>query len=82
MGYENRRDTLSVLSDLLENTKEPCRVTRLLQASNLSYSQFTKYLKMIKKMGLIQEHREPFASYTITADGKFFMEMVKKRLEN
>ncbi len=77
-----RRDTLSVLSDLLENMKEPRRLTRLLYASNLSYSQFSKYLKMVKVMGLAMEHNEPFRSYTVTHDGQFFVEMVRKRKEN
>ena len=77
----NRRDTLSVISDLLGNMTEPRRLTRLLYASNLSYSQFRKYLKMIKEMGLALEHQEPFHSYSITHDGKYFMELVSKRSE-
>ena len=81
MSNGNRRDTLTVLSDLLENMTEPRRLTRLLYASNLSYSQFLKYLKMVKDMGLAQEQKEPFRSYTVTHDGKFFMEMVRKRKE-
>lgn len=76
---DSRRDTLSVLFDLLANMKEPRRLTRLLYASNLSYSQFSKYLKMVKEMGLAQEQTEPFHSYTVTHDGQFFMELVKKR---
>ena len=79
MGYGNRRDTLTVLSDLLENMEEPQRLTHLLHASNLSYSQFSKYLKMVQKMGLAQELKEPFRFYRITHDGKFFMQMVKRR---
>ena len=80
MGNE-RRDTLSVLSDMLENMKEPSRITRLLHASNLSYSQFSKYIKMIIQMGLAQEQKEPYHSFTVTNDGKFFMSMVRKRTE-
>ena len=74
-----RRDTLTVLSDLLQNMKEPRRVTNLLYSSNLSYAQLTKYIKMIKLMGLAQERSEPFRSFMVTDDGKFFIEMVKKR---
>ena len=76
---DGRRDTLSVLFDLLANMKEPRRLTRLLYASNLSYSQFSKYLKMVKDMGLAKEQTDPFHSYTVTSDGQFFMELVKKR---
>jgi len=77
----SRRDTLSVLFDLLANMKEPRRLTRLLYASNLSYSQFSKYLKMVKEMGLAIEQTEPFRSYTVTHDGQFFMELIRKRKE-
>lgn len=76
---DGRRDTLSVLFDLLANMKEPRRMTRLLYASNLSYSQFSKYLKMVRDMGLAKEQTEPFHSYTVTHDGQFFMELVRKR---
>ena len=76
---DGRRDTLAVLFDLLANMKEPRRLTRLLYASNLSYSQFSKYLKMVKDMGLAKEQTEPFHSYTVTHDGQFFMELVRKR---
>ena len=79
MREGNRRDTLTVLCDLLANMKEPRRITRLLYASNLSYAQFSKYLKMVKEMGLANEHTEPFRSYTVTNDGQFFMELVRKR---
>lgn len=74
-----RRDTLTILSDLLENMKEPKRLTRLLYASNLSYSQLTKYLKMITEMELAEEQEKPFHTYKVTDDGKFFMEMTNKR---
>ena len=76
---DRRRDTLTVLSDLLQNMKEPRRITNLLYTSNLSYAQLTKYLKMIKVMGLAQENTKPFRSYIVTDDGKFFVELVKKR---
>jgi len=81
MSDGNRRDTLSILADLLDNMKEPRRITSLLYATNLSYSQFTKYLKMVTEMGLAQEQKKPFHSYFITNDGKFFVEMVNKRQE-
>ena len=75
----SRRDTLKILSDLLENMQEPKRVTHLLYASNLSYSQLAKYLKIITEMGLAIEQKKPFHSYMVTEDGKFFIQMVSKR---
>ena len=75
----SRRDTLKILSDLLENMQEPKRITHLLYASNLSYSQLAKYLKIITEMGLAIEQKKPFHSYIVTEDGKFFIQMVSKR---
>jgi len=74
-----RRDTLKIISDILENMREPRRVTHLLYASNLSYTQLIKYIKIIKEMGLVTEQRKPFQSYIITEDGEFFIQMVSKR---
>lgn len=76
---KSRRDTLSILSDLLYSMKEVKRITHLLYASNLSYSQFVKYIKMIKSMGLIAEEKNPFHCYVVTEDGKIFMELINKR---
>ncbi len=74
-----RRDTLKILSDLLVNMQEPKRVTHLLYASNLSYSQLVKYLKIITEMGLAIEQKKPFHSYIVTEDGNFFIHMVSRR---
>jgi len=74
-----RRDTLKIISDILENMREPRRVTHLLYASNLSYTQLIKYIKIIKEMGLVTQQQKPFQSYVITQDGEFFIQMVSKR---
>jgi predicted transcriptional regulator len=58
---------------------EPRRVTHLLYSSNLSYAQLVKYLKLVKEMGLAAEQKEPFHCYSITDDGKYFIQMEKKR---
>lgn len=79
MGYSPRRDTLDILSELLENMTEPRRITHLLYSSNLSYSQLRKYLKMVTEMGLVLEQKKSFTSFVATNEGKLFIEMVKKR---
>lgn len=81
MLKSSRRDAFKIISDLLQNMKEPQRVTHLLYRSNLSYSQLVKYLKIVTEMGLAKENKNPFHSYLITTDGQFFIEMVKKRQE-
>lgn len=74
-----RRDSFSIISDLLQNMKEPIRVTHLLYTSNMSYKQLVKYLTNLRKMGLVQEQTLPFRSYIITNEGKRFVEMINKR---
>ena len=79
MMKTGRRDTLKIISDLLENMREPRRLTHLLYASNLSYTQLIKYIKIVKEMGLVTEQKKPFTSFIVTPDGEFFMQMVRKR---
>ena len=74
-----RRDSFSIISDLLQNMKEPIRVTHLLYTSNMSYKQLVKYLTNLRKMGLVQEQNLPFRSYIINNEGKHFVEMINKR---
>jgi len=74
-----RRDTLKIISDILENMREPRKLTHLLYASNLSYTQLIKYIKIVKDMGLVIEQQKPFVSYAVTSDGEFFIQMVNKR---
>ena len=76
---DERRDTLAILSDLLENMHEPKRLTHLLYASNLSYSQLCKYLKMLVEMGLAQKQIKPFNSFQVTPDGKYFVSLISRR---
>ena len=79
MMKSGRRDTLKIIADLLQNMREPRRLTHLLYASNLSYSQLAKYLKIVKEMGLAIEQKKPFPSYLVTQDGEFFIQLVRKR---
>ncbi|HLC24342.1 MAG TPA: winged helix-turn-helix domain-containing protein [Nitrosopumilaceae archaeon] len=76
---DERRDTLAILSDLLEYMHEPRRLTHILYASNLSYSQLCKYLKMLVEMGLAQKQTKPFNSFRITHEGKYFVSLISRR---
>ena len=79
MAFSSRRDTLEILSDLLDNMQEPRRLTQLLYRSNLSYSQLRKYLTMVIEMGLAKYEKKPHGIYLVTDEGKMFIQMVKKR---
>lgn len=78
---DERRDTLTILSDLLENMNEPRRLTHILYASNLSYSQLCKYLKMLVDMGLAQKQTKPFNSFHVTQEGKYFVSLISRRIK-
>lgn len=82
MNKSARRDTLTILEDLLQNMREPRRITNLLYASNLSYTQLVKYLKMIQDMGLAVKKTKPFVSFSITTEGELFVATVQKRQVN
>lgn len=73
-----RRDQITIMGDLLANTMEPRRLTHLLYSSNMSYSQLVKYLNILLDLGLIDEQKKPFRSFTITDKGKSFMSIIRK----
>ena len=72
-----RRDKITIMSDLLNIMQEPRRLTHILYKSNMSYVQLVKYLDDLIGMGLAEKHQEPFRSFTITTNGKLFMDLVK-----
>ena len=73
-----RRDKLAIMTDLLQNMLEPRRLTHILYASNMSYSQLIKYLNSMKEMGLTEEQHVPFRAFRITAEGKTFVDLIKR----
>lgn len=73
-----RRDKLAIMTDLLENMLEPRRLTHILYASNMSYSQLMKYLTSMKEMGLAEEQQNPFRAFRITEEGKQFVGLIKR----
>ncbi len=77
LGVNGRRDKITIMSDLLNIMQEPRRLTHILYKSNMSYVQLVKYLNNLIEMGLAEKHQEPFRSYTITNNGKLFMDLVK-----
>jgi len=77
LGVNGRRDKITIMSDLLNIMQEPRRLTHILYKSNMSYVQLVKYLNNLIEMGLAVKQQEPFRSYTITNNGKLFMDLVK-----
>ncbi len=77
LGVNGRRDKITIMSDLLNIMQEPRRLTHILYKSNMSYVQLVKYLNNLIEMGLAEKQQEPFRSYSITNNGKLFMDLVK-----
>jgi len=77
LGVQGRRDKITIMSDLLDIMQEPRRLTHILYKSNMSYVQLVKYLDNLIEMGLAEKKQEPFRCFTITSNGKLFMNLVK-----
>ena len=65
------------MGDLLEIMQEPRRLTHILYKSNMSYVQLVKYLNDLKGMGLAEEISNPHRAFTITDNGKVFMNLIR-----
>ena len=81
IGVSTRRDQLTIMSDLLEITTQPQRLTHILYKSNMSYGQLSKYLDDLTELEFIEIRMQPFRSFIITPKGKQFNDMLslKKR---
>jgi len=72
-----RRDKVTIMADLLNIMQEPRRLTHILYKSNMSYVQLSKYLENLIEMGMVKKTQVPHRTYSITANGKLFMNLVK-----
>jgi len=77
LGVNGRRDKIAIMGDLLTIMQEPRRLTHILYKSNMSYVQLVKYLENLIDMGLAEKRQSPYRSYTITSNGKLFMDLIK-----
>ncbi len=78
LGVNGRRDKITIMADLLNIMQEPRRLTHILYKSNMSYVQLVKYLNDLMDMGLAEKRKMPFRSFTITSNGKLFMDLVRR----
>jgi len=72
-----RRDKIRIMADLLGIMQEPRRLTHILYKSNMSYVQLVKYLDNLIEMGLAEKRQIPYRSFTITSNGKLFIDLIK-----
>ncbi len=72
-----RRDKVRIMADLLDIMQEPRRLTHILYKSNMSYVQLVKYLDNLMEMGLASKVTIPHRAFTITENGKVFMNIIR-----
>lgn len=72
-----RRDKIAIMSDLLNIMQEPRRLTHILYKSNMSYLQLVKYLDNLIDLGFAEKTKIPFRAYSITDNGKQFMNLIQ-----
>ncbi len=77
LGVTGRRDKITIMTDLLDIMQEPRRLTHILYKSNMSYVQLVKYLDDLIDRGLAEKRKQPFRCYTVTDNGKLFMDLVR-----
>ena len=77
LGANGRRDKITIMADLLGIMQEPRRLTHILYKSNMSYVQLVKYLDDLMDRGLAEKRKDPYRCYSITDNGKLFMQLVK-----
>jgi len=77
LGVSGRRDKITIMVDLLEIMQEPRRLTHILYKSNMSYVQLVKYLDNLMDMGFAKKRQSPYRAFTITDNGKLFMDLVR-----
>ena len=82
IGVSTRRDQITIMSDLLEITTQPQRLTHILYKSNMSYGQLSKYLDELINMGFLEIRTKPFRAFVITTKGNLFHEMLSNKKQN
>jgi predicted transcriptional regulator len=77
--YQEKRDKLDILINMLEVTLEPCKKTHILYKPNLNYYQLNKYLNELLELGLVKEIQVPYKCYVTTSKGKEFLLIMKNK---
>jgi Predicted transcriptional regulator len=77
--YQEKRDKLDIMINMLEVTLEPCKKTHILYKANLNYYQLNKYLNELLDLGLVKEIQVPYKCYVTTSKGKEFLLIMKNK---
>jgi len=81
VGSSGRRSKIEIYTDILQEIAfRPRRLTHIMQAANLPYTQLKRYLIRLKRTNLVVEKRDRpnGVSYQATSEGLRFLKEYKK----
>lgn len=80
-GYTKRRDQLSIIANILDNSREGARKTQIMYRANLSFTQLNEYITFLLDQGLIRQHKvKEKEIYIATVKGILFAKMYSELL--
>ncbi len=65
-----KRDKLDILLTILRLARTPIKKTHLLYRANINFHQLTRYLHLLRSLGMIEEINEPYSGYRATEKGR------------
>jgi predicted transcriptional regulator len=76
MLFDNKRSESEIIYELLSSAQEDIKKTRLMYKTNMTYSQFSKYLDYLIKKDLLEEKDSVSNGkiYQVTESGKKLLE--------
>ena len=72
-----RRTQINIITQMLDFTSAPRKITHIMYELNLNYGQLKKYLAWLSDMGLVEKISTPYKGYLTTNKGLDFMKMLK-----
>lgn len=74
-----KRDKFAIMLKILDISRTPIKKTHILYKANINFYQLTKYLNLLRSVGMIEEIESPFSGYRVTEKGLKFMQMFEPK---
>jgi len=73
---QTKRSELELIVEILQNTAEPIKKTRLLYLTRINFHQLDRYLSWLISKGLVKYVDEPFTGLQIAPKGMRFIKLI------
>ena len=73
---QTKRSELELIIEILQNTVEPIKKTRLLYRTRINFHQLDRYLNWLLSKGLVKYIDGPFAGFQIAPKGTRFIKLI------